>query len=51
MQSEKKLSYQKLNDNLFFTHFKMNIDSLCTQNHQELYSQRTHPYRGQSVIQ
>ena len=27
------------------------IDSLCTQNHQELYSPRTHTSRGQSVLQ
>ena len=24
---------------------------MCTQNHQELYSPRTHPSRGQSVLQ
>ena len=30
---------------------KINIDSLCTQNHQELYSPRTNTSRGQSVLQ
>ena len=30
---------------------QINIDSLCTQNHQELYSPRTHTSRGQSVLQ
>ena len=30
---------------------KINIDSLCTQNHQELYSPRTHTSKGQSVLQ
>jgi len=30
---------------------EININSLCTQNHQELYSPRTHTSRGQSVLQ
>ena len=29
---------------------KIKIDSLCTQNHQELNSPRTHTSRGQSVL-
>ena len=30
---------------------QINIDTLCTQNHQELYSPGTHTSRGQSVLQ
>ena len=29
----------------------ININSLCAQNHQELYSQRAHTSKGQNVLQ
>ena len=51
----RKLYNQKLNiesaEGLWNIDKKINIDSLCTQNHQELYSPRTHTFKGQSVLQ